>query len=201
MFHTKNKELVQLASKIEELLETHNRNKFELNELIHAIGHKEKLFQEQVEKFNTNIKLKEEELVNIEQKLLKDIEFEKEKLKIKELALNEIYSEKSKGFPWLASTIAEFHKYFDYEIANYLERKKHPAYEKALQIREIADENKLIRKELKIVKSYINYYETLFPWLSEYRNEDLDELLAILNKSDKIKAIIINIYGILQWIK
>lgn len=182
MFYSKNRELDKLASKIADLLKMHDDNKSELDKLLFAVEHKEMLFQKEVEKFNRAIKSKEEDLLNIEHKLLEDLQFEKEKLQIKESALNKLFSEKSMGFPWLAESIGEFHKYFDYEIARYLERKKHPAYEKAAQIKEIADQNKLLRKEIRIVKSYINYYEVLFPWLMDYRDEDLDDLLSALNQ-------------------
>jgi hypothetical protein len=183
MFYAKNKELAELAKKIEDLLKLHAQNKSELDAMIIAVDHKQSLFKQEVDRFNRAIKQKEEELIKIEKRLYDDIEIEREKLKIKESALNKIFSEKSEGFPWLADSLAEFYKYFDYEIAEYLERKKHPAYAKAEQIKEIANQNKLLRKENRIVKSYINYYELLFPWLVEYRDQDLNELL--LNISQK----------------
>ncbi len=98
-------------------------------------------------------------------------------LEAREKALQNIIFEKSKAFPWLADAIAEFYKYQDFEIANYLETKKHPAHKKADSIRQVALENKFLRKQVKIAQNFVKYYETLFPWINEYVGEDLDDLL------------------------
>jgi hypothetical protein len=45
-------------------------------------------------------------------------------------------------------------------------------------------QNRLLRKQFKIAQNFVNYYETLFPWLTEYVGEGLDELLESLNKED-----------------
>lgn len=103
----------------------------------------------------------------------------------REKALQNIISEKSKAFPWLAEAIAEFYKYQDFEIAKYLETKKHPAFKKADAVREVALENRLLRKQIKIAKNFVTYYETLFPWINEYIGEDLDDLLESIAQTEK----------------
>lgn len=117
--------------------------------------------------------------LNQENKALLDVISEREK------SLQRIIDEKSKGFPWLAEAIGEFYKYQDFEIAKYLEVKKHPAYKKAEAVREIAIENKLLRKQLKIAQNFVTYYEALFPWINEYVGEDLDEILIGIADSAK----------------
>lgn len=102
----------------------------------------------------------------------------------REKALNKILSEKSQGFPWLAEAIAEFYKYQDFEIAHYLETKKHPAQKTADNLRDLARDNKLLRKQLKVAQNFVTYYETLFPWINEYVGEDLDDLLESITKTD-----------------
>jgi len=103
----------------------------------------------------------------------------------REKALQNIISEKSKAFPWLAEAISEFYKYQDFEIAKYLETKKHPAYKKADAVREVSLENKLLRKQIKIAKNFVSYYGTLFPWINEYIGEDLDDLLESIAQTEK----------------
>jgi hypothetical protein len=103
----------------------------------------------------------------------------------REKTLQNIIAEKSKAFPWLAEAISEYYKYQDFEIANYLEIKKHPAYKKADAVREVALDNKLLRKQIKIAQNFVNYYETLFPWINEYVGEDLDDLLESIAHSEK----------------
>lgn len=106
-------------------------------------------------------------------------------IEAREKALQTIISEKSKAFPWLAEAISEFYKYQDFEIARYLETKKHPAYKKADAVREVSLENKLLRKQIKIAQNFVNYYETLFPWINEYIGEDLDDLLESIAQTEK----------------
>jgi hypothetical protein len=95
----------------------------------------------------------------------------------REIALQKIISEKSLGFPWLATAISEFYKYQDDEIANYLENKKHPALKKADALREVASINKQLRKQLKVARNFVLYYESLFPWITDYVGEGLDQLI------------------------
>jgi hypothetical protein len=118
-------------------------------------------------------------LLNEENKELLNI------IESREKALQKIIAEKSIGFPWLAEAIGEFYKYQDFEIARYLEVKKHPAYKKAEAVREVALENKLLRKQIKIAQNFVTYYETLFPWINEYVGEDLDDLLEGIAQSAK----------------
>lgn len=103
----------------------------------------------------------------------------------REKVLQNIISEKSKAFPWLADAISEFYKYQDFEIASYLTLKKHPAYKKAEAVREVALDNKILRKQIKIAQNFVNYYETLFPWINEYVGDDLDDLLESIVQGKK----------------
>lgn len=106
-------------------------------------------------------------------------------IKRKEAALNRIIEEKSRGFPWLADAIAEFQSYSDVEIENYLRNKSHPAYKSAEAVRKVSSEKKLLRKKLKIAQNFVSYYETLFPWITEYVGEDLDNLLEGISNVQK----------------
>ena len=87
----------------------------------------------------------------------------------REKIIKKIVDEKSKGFPWLAEAIGEFYKYQDDKIAEYLATKSHPALKSADNVREIAKQNKILRKQLKIAENFVAYYETLFPWIIEFR--------------------------------
>jgi len=113
----------------------------------------------------------------------------KELIKIieeREKAIQKIISEKSKGFPWLTEAIAEFYQYQDEEIAKYLSRKSHPAYAAAESVKAISQKNRILRKQLKIAQNFVTYYETLFPWITEYVGDNLDELLeSIINTKEE----------------
>ncbi len=109
-------------------------------------------------------------------------------VKEREKALNQIITEKSIGFPWLVNAIGEFYKYQDFEIARYLETKKHPAQRKADLVRDLANDKKLLRKQLKTAQNFVALYESIFPFIKEYVGEDLDELLksiALVDMKDE----------------
>ncbi|SHJ67433.1 Restriction endonuclease [Arenibacter nanhaiticus] len=95
--------------------------------------------------------------------------------------LQKIISEKEIGFPWLATAISEYYKNLDNIYASYLERKKRPAFKEAAKIKEVAKEKALFKKEYFIMKYTIKYYESLFPWLSEYVGINSDELIEVLH--------------------
>ena len=107
----------------------------------------------------------------------------------REKALQKIISEKSIAFPWLSGAIADFYKYQDFEISSYLTNKKHPAYKKAEAVRDVALENRTLRKQIKIAQNFVNYYETLFPWINEYVGENLDDLLESIVVRDNKEVI------------
>jgi hypothetical protein len=91
-----------------------------------------------------------------------------------------ILDETSQGFPWLSRAIANYEVLQDYQRAEYLEAKKHPALKAAEHIREVAARSREFRSEYHIARSRLDYFETLFPWLEEYVDIDLDTLLEIV---------------------
>lgn len=103
----------------------------------------------------------------------------------REKIIKKIIDEKSQGFPWLANAISEFYKYQDEKIAEYLATKSHPALKSADNVREIAKQNKILRKQLKIAENFVTYYETLFPWINEYVGDNLDDLLKSVTQTEE----------------
>jgi len=92
-------------------------------------------------------------------------------------AINQLAKEKSLGFPWLAKAYADYFYLRDLKIAKRLETKAHPARKAAEQVRELAKERRVTEKQMRIVKYLLQYYESLFPWLVDFRGEDLDDLI------------------------
>lgn len=81
--------------------------------------------------------------------------------------IQKIANQKSMGFPWLANAYAEYFSLKDLKKEEYLKNKKHPAYTAAETVREIKNEKKILLRQNKIIKYKINYFEKLFPWLSD----------------------------------
>lgn len=94
----------------------------------------------------------------------------------KEILLNhqqdefqEILKDTKQEFPYLAKILADWQFEYDSKIANSLSRKKRPALKAAEQIRQISREKRLLSKECKAYYNQLVFYETLFPWLEEFK--------------------------------
>lgn len=92
-------------------------------------------------------------------------------------AINTLAKEKSQGFPWLAQAYADYFYLKDLNRARYLEHKSHPAKKAAEHIKEIAAERRKDEKLYRILKYQLKYYENLFPWLIDFKSEDIDDLI------------------------
>lgn len=158
-----------------------NKIKFEtLSTTKEHLENLEKRCQEGIneyQKLKTEIEIKEQKLKEKENATINIFNARESQLQNQEEALKKIYSEKAKGFPWLAETIAEYYKFIEFEVADYLENKSHPAFKKAEEVREVALNNRILRKQLKIAENFVHYYESLFPWITDYVGDDLDDLL------------------------
>lgn len=95
-----------------------------------------------------------------------------------------LLKEASIGFPWLARAIAKYETLQDFQRAEHLETKPHPAHTAAEHVHEVAARNRQFRLEYHIARSRLEYYETLFPWLGEYVGLDLDTLIGMLRKPE-----------------
>lgn len=109
-----------------------------------------------------------------------------EKVKKDKQEIHKIAKQKSMGFPWLAEAYADYFALKDGEIEKYLKYKKHPAYTAAENVKTIKNEKRKLVKENKIISYKINYFEKLFPWLSELIAEDEDEEIPV-RIEDEIK--------------
>lgn len=111
------------------------------------------------------------------------IEFDK-KVKKEREDIDKMVKQRSMGFPWLAEAIADYYSLADQQKESYLIRKSHPAYSSAEVVREIKKEKKELLKSSKIISYKINYYEKLFPWLTELIAENEDEEIPVRMDDD-----------------
>jgi len=117
---------------------------------------------------------------------LMEIRVEKwnEKVKNDKQEIQKIAKQKSMGFPWLAEAYADYFALKDGEIEKYLKHKKHPAPVAAENVKIIKNEKRKLVKENKIISYKINYFEKLFPWLSELIAEDESEEIPVRIEGD-----------------
>ena len=138
------------------------------------IGLKPKLddLENSIKEHESKIKKDKEELA-LKAKLWNE-KVQKDKEEIQKIA-----NQKSMGFPWLAEAYADYFALSDGKLEKYLKYKKHPAYTAAENVKIIKNEKRELVKENKIVRYKINYFEKLFPWLSELIAEDEDEYIPV----------------------
>ena len=104
-------------------------------------------------------------------------------------AIEILAGQKSQGFPWLAEAYADYFELQNLKTAKFLVNKPHPAYSAAEHVREIAKQRRAAEKAYRILKYQLEYYERLFPWLEEFKSEDIDDLLiTILEDKEKQKV-------------
>lgn len=99
--------------------------------------------------------------------------------------LLKISKQKSMGFPWLAEAYAEYFSLRDLRRKDYLEKKPHPAFSAAEIVREVKNEKKLLQRENKIISYKLNYFQNLFPWLTELIGENEDDEIPVSIDGDR----------------
>lgn len=103
-------------------------------------------------------------------------------------AIETLAKEKSTGFPWLAQAYADYFHLKDLATSRYLEQKSHPAKKAAEQVREAAEKRRIAEKLWRVLKYQLEYYEDLFPWLVDFKGEDLDDLVRqLVEKTRKVQ--------------
>jgi Sec-independent protein translocase protein TatA len=102
-----------------------------------------------------------------------------EKIQEDKEEVEKISKQKSMGFPWLAEAYADYFALKDGKLEGYLKYKKHPAYTAAENVKIIKNEKRELVKANKIISYKINYFEKLFPWLSELIAEDENEEMPV----------------------
>lgn len=98
------------------------------------------------------------------------------------IGIAQMANEKSRGFPWLADAYANYDHLRDLRLADFLEYKSHPAPKAADSVRIIAAKRRKAEKLYRILKYKLEYYETLFPWLTDFTSDDVDDLIIRIMK-------------------
>lgn len=84
-------------------------------------------------------------------------------------------SQKSVGFPWLAQAYADYFELVDLKIAEDLVNKARPAKKAAEEIRAASQRRRQAEREARILRYQMLMFEKLFPWLSDFKEEGLDD--------------------------
>jgi hypothetical protein len=97
-------------------------------------------------------------------------------------AIRTLIAEKTVGFPWLAEAISQYYEFRDLQIAEFLETKLQPGVSAAQRVRDLAREKREFHRKFIVTRNLIRYYESLFPWLTDFVDESIDELLVAVTR-------------------
>jgi hypothetical protein len=86
--------------------------------------------------------------------------------------------------PWVAEMMADILHKEDSNIEDYLRHKPHPAQKAADTIAIIAKEKKILARDLFLLRYQLNAYESLFPWIEDYKEITGKELETIAPPSE-----------------
>ena len=132
---------------------------------------------------------KKNELQILEQKLnIKNIIINKKIDKI--ILIHKMFlEEKTNGFPWVANAYADFRQAEIESIEYILKTKKNPSIKAADTLKEYKQKFKEADKRSFIYKGIVDYYETLFPWLVDFRDapDDVIKQTRDLPADDKVE--------------
>lgn len=107
---------------------------------------------------------------------------------------NEIYKqsllEKSSGFPTLLSAIAQYEGMRDEVLEEYLIYKKHPSLKGSEVVKEQSARRRYAEFELRKTKAIIEYYESIAPFLLEYKDDIIlpenEDLISEYSDEEKL---------------
>jgi hypothetical protein len=112
---------------------------------------------------------------------MRDIEQQRIKAKqdvdFKVQALTRLSAQKNQGFPYLAEAWNEYLGLHDKQAEYWLRKKSHPAKTAADTIREYSKERRDALQQAKIFEYKLRLYESLFPWITEFSEEGIDDAL------------------------
>lgn len=93
--------------------------------------------------------------------------------------------ENCQQYPWLAALYADLNYIHEAQIENELRTKRRPAIKAADELSKMSKEKRKLQKLCKMQEYQLNYYETLFPWLEEFKQLDPMEGWEYTNSTDK----------------
>ncbi|MBI1824789.1 MAG: hypothetical protein HYR83_00205 [Planctomycetes bacterium] len=103
-------------------------------------------------------------------------------------SLELINKEKSLGFPWLAQAYSDYKILCELRLADDLETRQRPARRAAEEVRTLAREKSALRRENRVLRKVHRYYEALFPWLIDFKGDELDELIRQVSEPKDANA-------------
>lgn len=107
---------------------------------------------------------------------------EREKqLKENQAMLDSILHAEHADTPYFAKQFADCLYLMDLKAASDLESKARPAFTAAEKVREISSQKRALQEQCKLLEYQLFLYESVFPWLSEFKEISADDLASVAN--------------------
>lgn len=148
-------------------------------------------YRDLVTSFGT-IEQAEKQLQQKSANLQKEVETKSLEVSKKFAALEALSKEKTKGFPWLAEAYDDYCNLVDSNYAAEISSKrykKRAAPSSGEKVKEASNLRRIAEKEARILSYQLKFYETLFPWLIELRDSDVDDELIRIHDSESIEEV------------
>lgn len=96
-------------------------------------------------------------------------ERQKEHLDRAEADIQHIINSSQQNYPWLASFFAEYYDLILGKVEDNFRTKHPPAPRAADEVARLRTDTKQLQKQLKLAEYQLSVYESLFPWLEEFK--------------------------------
>lgn len=182
----------ELDKKKSELSDFEQRKRQELRELEDDLRKelsdlertKKKELSEFEEKFRKDLadleRQKTQELAELEDDLQKDHYIRR---LISEISLcRNLLEEKAQTYPWIATLFSQYQKERDDYEASLLSRRATTSRE---IVKVLKDQNAELKYRSSIAENQILLYESLFPWLEEFKTSDIDSAVEYIRSTNK----------------
>lgn len=117
-----------------------------------------------------------------------ELDIKEQLLAKRETDIQHILRETKQSYPWTAKQVADLQLEEDSAVVIALKTKAHPAYKAAAEIKKISREKRDINEQKKRLEYQLNYYETVFPWLEEFKEvPPIEGARYISNSSNDIE--------------
>ena len=98
-----------------------------------------------------------------------ELDEREELLTKRETNIRHVLQETKQSYPWTARQVADLQLEEDLEVALALRTKVRPAYKAAEEIKRISKAKRELNEQKKRLEYQIEYYESVFPWLEEFK--------------------------------
>ncbi len=128
---------------------------------------------------------REVRVAKAEEKLEKEKSESRKKFEKEKSDFQKIMDSKKQSCPYLANLFTDYYYLRDLELEKHLRYKSPPAVKAAENVRTLAVEKRKLLHQLKLTEYQLNFYESLFPWLLDFKELSPEDVCNIISEPEK----------------